>query len=255
LDGLKELASHSQQIQPLTSELLIIMPARNEEQALAELLGKIIPSITTQVVVVDNRSTDRTAEVAKRAGSIVICENRLGYGSTCLAGINYIASLSQPPECICFFDGDGQSFVEDIIRVARPILLKKLNYCQGSRMVYKNSRKVLTSAARVANRFFSRILSILWKQHITDLGPLRCISWDTLSSLKMTSSGYGWTTEMTAKLMKAGITHYEVPVRYRKRVSGQSKISGSFKTALRAAFVMSLTLLRVMIFWRPPFAN
>jgi len=255
LGEIKESSLHIRQLKNIKPELLIIIPARNEEKALSQILKNIIPSITSQVVVVDNGSTDRTTEVSQKIGGIVIRENRLGYGSACLAGIRYVASLPKPPELICFFDGDAQSFVEDILKVAYPVLTKKVEYCQGSRMVHSTSRYALSSTARLANRFFSRLLSLLWKQPITDLGPLRCLSWDSLSRLNMTSTGYGWTTEMSAKIMKSGIIHHEVPVRYRKRRTGQSKISGSLKTAIRAVFVMSLTLLHVMILWRPTSAN
>ncbi len=246
------------QIHPLipnNSELLIIIPARNEEKALETLLKPLITSVTGRIVVVDNGSTDQTKEVARRANCIVIQENRPGYGSACLAGIKFAASLPHPPILICFFDGDGQSLVHDAMRVIQPVLSKQLQYNQGSRMRAPTSKAALTPAARIANRIFAYILSLIWKQPLTDLGPLRCISWDTLSSLQMTSTGYGWTIEMLSKLLKMGIPCGEVPVDYKIRKTGQSKISGSTKTALRAVFVMSLTLLRVIIFWRPPAAH
>lgn len=175
----------------------------------------------------------------------------MGYGSACLTGIKYIESAYKTPRYICFFDGDGQSFIEDIDRVAQPVLSGKSQYCQGSRMIYQTSINALTSMARVGNRFFSRLLTLLWQQKISDLGPLRVMTWDELYTLKMRSFGYGWTIEMSSKILKAGETHCEVPVKYKPRTSGTSKISGNFFTAIRAAFVMSLTLLRVMIFWRP----
>ncbi len=237
------------------SELLIIIPARNEEKALETLLKPLITSVTGHIVVVDNGSTDHTKDVARKAKCMVIQENRPGYGSACLAGIKFAASLPHPPSIICFFDGDGQSLVHDVMRVIQPVLSKQLKYNQGSRMRAPTSKAALTTAARIANRVFAYILSLIWKQPLTDLGPLRCISWDTLSSLQMTSTGYGWTIEMSAKLLKTGISYGEVPVDYKTRNTGQSKISGSTKTALRAILVMSLTLLRVIIFWRPPSAN
>jgi hypothetical protein len=152
---------------------------------------------------------------------------------------------------VCFFDGDGQSFVEDIIRVAQPVLSGKGQYCQGTRMIYQASINSLTSLAQAANRFFSRLLTIMWRQKISDLGPLRVMTWEELCTLDMRSSGYGWTIEMSSKILKSGDTHCEIPVRYKPRTSGTSKISGNLFTAIRAAFVMSLTLLRVMMVWRP----
>ncbi|MHA2270779.1 MAG: glycosyltransferase family 2 protein [Candidatus Hodarchaeales archaeon] len=237
-----------------SSNCLVIIPARNEEAALEPLLEKIIPSISDWVVVVDNGSTDRTREVALRAGAKVIRESRIGYGSTCLAGIRYAETLPNPPEFICFFDGDGQSKAEDILPVTEFVLSKRAKYCQGSRMVYPSARYALTPAARVANRYFTRMMALLWKQNVTDLGPLRCITWDALQSLSMKSTGYGWTIEMTAKLLKSAIPVHEIPVKYSKRTTGKSKISGNIRTSLRAAIIMGLTLLLVMVFWRPSIA-
>ncbi|MFX0117728.1 MAG: glycosyltransferase family 2 protein, partial [Candidatus Hodarchaeota archaeon] len=232
----------------------VIIPARNEEKALEPLLKKIIPSISDWVVVVDNGSTDRTREVALSAGANVIQESRIGYGSTCLAGIRYAKALPKPPEVVCFFDGDGQSKTEDIPPVIELVVSKKVKYCQGSRMVYPSSRFALTPAARAANRVFTRMMSLLWKQNVTDLGPLRCISWDALQPLNMRSTSYGWTIEMTAKILKSAIPVYEMPVKYSKRTTGKSKISGNVRTSLRAAIIMGLTLMLVMVFWRPSVA-
>ncbi|MFX1255777.1 MAG: glycosyltransferase family 2 protein [Promethearchaeota archaeon] len=246
LQKLNEIAS---------ADLIIIIPARNEEQALSELLPKIIPDITRHVVVVDNGSTDGTAEVSRINNAVVVYEKRTGYGSACLAGINYVLSLPKPPKYICFFDADGQSLVGDIYRVIEPVMSGKTNYCQGSRMSLPNSKSALLPMAQTANQFFSQVLSLIWKQNITDLGPLRAMTWETLSKLNMKTTGYGWTIEMSAKVLKAGIIHYEVPVQYKKRVTGKSKISGNLRTSVRAAFEMSLTLLRIMLLWKSPSAN
>ncbi len=181
----------------------------------------------------------------------MVHQKRLGYGSACQTGMNYIELTCRTPRYVCFFDGDGQSFVEDIIRVAQPVLSGKGQYCQGTRMIYQASINSLTSLAQAANRFFSRLLTIMWRQKISDLGPLRVLTWKELCALNMRSSGYGWTIEMSSKILKSGETHCEIPVRYKPRTSGTSKISGNLFTAIRAAFVMSLTLLRVMMVWRP----
>ncbi|UCG03851.1 MAG: glycosyltransferase family 2 protein [Candidatus Heimdallarchaeota archaeon] len=235
------------------TDLIVIIPARNEEEALSELIPKVISSITKKVIVIDNRSTDRTAEVAQNAGAIVVHQKRLGYGSACLSGMKFIETNYKTPKFVCFFDGDGQSSVEDIIGVAYPVLSGKSQYCQGTRMIYESSIRALTSMARIANRFFSKILTLLWHQTISDLGPLRVMTWKELCALNMKSSGYGWTIEMSSKILKSRKTHCEIPVQYKHRKTGTSKISGNFFTAIRAAFVMSLTLLQVMIFWRPKF--
>jgi glycosyltransferase involved in cell wall biosynthesis len=246
-----ESSDDLEKVEPFSEELYVIIPAKNEEEALAIVLPQIIPTITKSVLVVDNGSSDKTAEISQKAGAKVIFEQRQGYGSACLAGIHYLSSLPKIPKLICFFDGDGQSYVKDITRVAKPVTIGRTNYCQGSRMINEKAYLALTPMARIANRFFGAVISTIWKQPITDLGPLRVITWNVLSSLNMESRGYGWTIEMSVKLMKLGLTHSEIPVQYKPRVVGKSKISGNIKTALKAAFVMIITLMKVMIFWRP----
>ncbi|MHA2224143.1 MAG: glycosyltransferase family 2 protein [Candidatus Hodarchaeales archaeon] len=241
--------------QNTNSDLVIIIPARNEEETLPNLLKEIFQSTTSQVIVVDNDSNDRTAEISKKSGALVVHEKNVGYGFACLAGIRSIYSLPTPPKFVCFIDGDGQSHVKDINRVLQPLINQKCDYCQGSRMKYHSSRNALSSAAKVANIFFTHILSFIWKQQITDLGPLRVISWDSLTFLDMQSRGFGWTIEMSVKILKSQMNHCEIPVRYTKRVSGQSKISGNIKSALWAAITMTLTLVYVMVFWRPSHAK
>ncbi|MHA2295439.1 MAG: glycosyltransferase family 2 protein [Candidatus Hodarchaeales archaeon] len=232
------------------NRLLIIIPARNEEQSLNVLLPRIFQITPAQVLVVDNGSTDDTREVARKAGATVIHERKPGYGSACLAGISYVASLSHPPDNICFFDGDGQCSVDDISLVAHHVFSGEYKFCQGSRMMSTASRTGIPSLAQVANRFFGMLLTSIWKQPVTDLGPLRVITWKYLTELNMKSTGCGWTIEMSTKILKSRNTHQEIPTSYNKRTTGHSKISGNISTSIRAALAMTFTFIRVLIFWR-----
>ncbi|MFX0084071.1 MAG: glycosyltransferase family 2 protein [Candidatus Hodarchaeota archaeon] len=236
--------------QRVLSSCIVLIPARNEEDTLPKLLGQLSRYKPEMVVVVDNNSSDRTMELAKNSGAVVVYERRIGYGSACLAGIRFISLLQVKPKYICFFDADGQSNVEDIVKVATPVLARKTNYCQGSRMILNNSVNSLTLMARIANNFFAKLLSILFKRKITDLGPLRVMTWDTLISIDMRSIGFGWTIEMSTKILKQNEMHFEVPVNYNRRFKGKSKISGNFSTAIMAAFIMVITLFSTLFFWR-----
>lgn len=211
---------------------------------------KIKKNITNKIVVVDNGSIDNTPFLVKKAGIVLISEPRQGYGHACLAGIRYLNSLKNPPSYVLFFDADGQCLVEDIVKVAHQVIIHQSNYCQGSRMLLKNAKNSLSRPAMIANLFFSSLLEVIWRQEITDLGPLRCISLKTLNSIDMQSTGYGWTIEMSTKILKANINHIEVAVDYRKRIYGKSKISGNFWSALNASAVMSLQFLKVLLFWK-----
>lgn len=230
--------------------LFIIIPAKNEAATLPLLLTEIRKSLTSKIVVVDNNSRDNTSIVAKQFTKHVVFEQKAGYGNACLAGIEYLTNLPERPEFVCFYDGDGQSLVSDIVKIVKPVIeSKQLHYCQGSRMIQTTSKTSLTGSAYVANKVFATLLSKIWHQSITDLGPLRCISFDLLTNLHMTSKTYAWTIEMNTKLVKVREPVLEIPVQYQIRKYGESKISGSFKTALRAAFSMSLMFIKTALFW------
>lgn len=233
-----------------SNDLFIIIPARNEEETLPSLLQKITSKITENVVVIDNNSSDHTYSVSKSFTKHVIKEIKLGYGNACLAGINYINHLEIRPQYVCFFDGDGQSFVSDITKIVSPLHYSdKISYCQGTRMVHLSSFRSLTGSAYVANKVFSSFLTKIWKQKVSDLGPLRCIQLDLLNKLNMRSKTYAWTIEMNTKLMKLQIPIVEIPVKYKIRSFGVSKISGSFKTSLQAATIMTISFIRIALFW------
>lgn len=240
----------SQQIQYLIkNHLFIIIPARNEQENLPYLIKNIQNKITANIIVVNNASSDKTSIMSKEAGAIVISEKRIGYGYAMIKGIKYVAKIPITPKFICFFDGDGQSDFNDIIAICYPVLNGWTNYNQGSRMIKHEASINLTRPAIIANRFYSKFLQIIWRQKITDLGPLRCINVDLLKKLDMKSKGFGWTMEMTAKILKSRSLLLEMPVNYSKRLKGQSKISGNFKTAIKAAFIIGLTLIKVLFFW------
>ena len=146
----------------------------------------------------------------------------------------------------------SQSLVSDILKISIPVVqIGNLHYCQGSRMTKRYAKTSLTGSAYVANKVFATLLSKIWKQKVTDLGPLRCISFELLNKLHMTSKTYAWTIEMNTKLVKLREPVGEIPVEYQTRRYGESKISGSFKTALRAAFIMSLKFIQTALFWSP----
>lgn len=238
----------------LLDNLCIIIPAKDEAENLPSLLHAIQKIITCTIIVVDNNSKDQTSSIARQYTKYVVKEPKAGYGNACLCGIKYANGLKPKPKLICFFDGDGQCLVSDIEKVVKPLIQKNsLQYCQGSRMQLNTAKTSLKGSAFVANKVFSLILSKIWKQQITDLGPLRCISLDLLNKLKMKSKTYAWTIEMNTKLLKMHEPILEVPAHYQIRKHGKSKISGNFKTALRASGIMSIMFIKTAVFWRTTF--
>ena len=220
--------------------LVVVIPAFNEEGA----IGTVVRAIHSQpmvgrVIVVDNGSTDGTTKVATEAGAIVVSELRRGYGSACLAGMREIADEN----LVCFLDGDGSDYPEDLQGLLQPLLEDKADLVVGSRSLSGNS-DVLPPHQRFGNFLVALLLGLPFGVRLSDLGPFRVIKREVLDSLNMESAGYGWTIEMELKVLQQGHRLCEVPVRYRKRIAGKSKISGTLKGSVFAATVILSVLCK-----------
>jgi len=206
----------------------IVIPARNEAQALPHVLPAIPPWIA-EVVVVDNGSTDGTAEVARRHGARVVAEPRRGYGFACLAGI---AALSPAVEVVLFMDGDAADRPADMARLLAPIAAGEAQLVIGARTLGVE-RGALTPQQRFGNALACLLVRWIWGVRYTDLGPFRAIRRDALARLGMRDQTWGWTVEMQVRAARIGLEVREVPVGYRRRI-GQSKISGTLSGTIRA---------------------
>ncbi len=230
---------------PPLARIAIIIPALNEEQAIARVIQAIPKSLEAEVIVVDNGSTDRTVELAQQNGARVINEPHRGYGAACLAGI---AALQQP-EVVAFLDADFSDDPTLLPELVRPILENRADLVIGSRMLGKKEPGALPAHSLFGNWLSGLLLTHLYGQPTTDLGPFRAIRYDTLLALDMQDRGFGWTMEMQAKAARLRARTIEVPVTYRKRI-GRSKITGSLKASFQAGIIIMLTALRLLR-WRP----
>ncbi len=206
----------------------IVIPARDEAEALPHVLPAIPPWIA-EVVVVDNGSTDATAEVARRLGARVVTEPRRGYGFACLAGI---AALSPRVDTVLFMDGDAADRPEDIVRLLAPIAAGEAELVIGARSLGVE-RGALTPQQRFGNWLACLLVRLIWGVRYTDLGPFRAIRREALARLGVRDETWGWTVEMQVRAARLGMAVREVPVGYRRRI-GQSKISGTLSGSLRA---------------------
>ena len=222
----------------------VIIPAYNEERSLPLVLAAIPAGLVQEVVVVNNGSTDRTAEIAAQWGTTLVNEPRRGYGSACLAGLAQLRLRS--PDIVVFLDGDFSDYPEEMPRLLAALREEDCDLVVGSRVLGNAQPGSLMPQALLGNRLAVFLLRILYGVRYTDLGPFRAARYARLMKLGMADRTFGWTVEMQARAALAGWKTKEVPVSYRKRV-GTSKITGTVGGTLRAGskILSTLFLLRL----------
>jgi len=221
----------------------IIIPAYNEENAIGQVIAEIPQGLVSEVVVVNNASTDNTEQVATNAGATVLRESIPGYGRACLKGMEYLKQSENKPDILVFLDGDHSDYPDEIEQVIKPILDNQADLVIGSRALGNKEKGSMTPQQIFGNWLATRLLKILYGVKFTDLGPFRAITWTKLMELDMQDKTYGWTVEMQLKAAKNGLRCVEVPVRYRKRI-GFSKISGTVKGTVMAGYKILYTIFK-----------
>ncbi len=222
----------------------VIIAALNEEAAIANVIKAVPENLADEIVVADNGSKDRTAEVARAAGARVVNEPVAGYGRAFRAGLR---SISPESDIVVFLDGDGSDFPEMMDRLVTPIIEGKSDFVIGSRTKGHRETGSMNFHQLLAGYMIGFILRILYGVHSTDMGPFRAIRRDTLDSLRLREETYGWPLEMQMRAARAHVRTMEVPVDYRRRVGGHSKIAGSVRGSVLAATRILITLGRIAI--------
>ena len=210
----------------------VIIPAFNEENSIA-LVIREIPDVVEEVIVVNNNSTDKTAEKASEAGATVLHERKMGYGYACKKGVSYVEEQSNPPDIIVFIDGDYSDYPEELPNVIAPIVNEGKDLVIGARTKKLREPGSMTPQQRFGNWLATALMRLFFGARFTDLGPFRAIRYPALKQLNMEDNTYGWTVEMQLKAIKQNLTYTEVPVRYKKRI-GVSKVSGTVKGTIFA---------------------
>ena len=215
----------------------LIIPDLNEADCLPTLLDEVPAGLIDQVIVVNNGSNDATAEVARMAGALVIDEPRHGYGFACAAG-----SAVAEGDVLVFVDGDGSFTPDEVLDLLEPLARAEADLVLGTRM--RRNGVVMPPHQLFGNLLFAWLLRRRFGLMLTDLGPYRAIRRDLLLGLNMRERTYGWPLEMivkTARLHKAII---EVPVTYRPRFAGRSKVGGTLRGSVLTAYQFFLVTLR-----------
>lgn len=230
--------------QPLreTQRVALVIPALNEEEAIQCLLKELSGKIAEWVIVVDNGSTDATAAVARAGGALVVSEPRRGYGRACLSGFQAACELGA--HVVVFMDGDGSDDPADLPVMLAPVIEGRAEMTIGLRIGQQAERGAVLPQARLGNWLVGRLLRLRYGLHIHDIGSFRVVSSAALRSLHMQEMTSGWPVEMLVKMARARYRMIELPIHYRRRSHGRSKVAGTVMGSLQAAYCMLRTALR-----------
>ncbi len=218
-----------------------IIPAFNEESSLPLVLQAIPAGLLSEVVVVDNGSTDGTARMARAHGATVLSEPRRGYGRGCLTGID--CWRSRRPDIAVFLDADYSDHPEELPLLLEPLRRGEADLAIGARTRNRREPGSMLPQAIFGNRLATRLIRVPHGDRFTDLGPFRARCFDCLLALEMRDPDFGWTAEIQIRALARGLRTKEAPVSYRRRV-GVSKITGTRCGALHAGVKILWTILR-----------
>ncbi len=218
----------------------VIVPALNEAESIGRVIAEMPWQRIAECIVVDNGSTDGTAEIARTAGARVVTSPR-GYGAACSAGA---AAALPTSDILAFMDGDGSDVIAHLDELAGPIARDEADFVIGSRHRGQREPGSMLSSQLFAGWFVGLLLRLTQGVRYTDMGPFRAIRRTSLAELDMREMTYGWNLEMQIKAAQHRLRIREIPVSYRRRIGGTSKVSGDWRASLKAAVRILQVLFR-----------
>jgi len=210
----------------------VVLPCLNEAAALPWVLERMPEGY--RAVVVDNGSTDGSAELARALGALVVTEPRRGFGAACQAGL-----LAATAEYVCFCDCDASLDPTELPGLVAPVAAGTADLVLGRRR--PTGRGAWPVHARLANAELARRLRARTGADLHDLGPMRAARRDRLLDLGLGDRRSGYPLEMVLSSAAAGMRIAERDVGYRPR-TGRSKVTGTLRGTRQAIHDMRAIL-------------
>ncbi len=226
----------------LPNGVAAVIPTLNEAETIAGAIASIPRDLVDEIIVADSSSRDGTAAIAQAAGARVVTLTDHGYGRACAAGA---AAAGAGCGIILFLDGDGADRADLAALLVAPIRAGTHDFVIGSRVRGVREPGSMNWHQVLAGRLAGRLMSSLYGVRYTDMCAFRAIRRDALDRLGLRETTYGWNIEMQMKAARAGLRILELPVPYRRRAGGSSKVAGSLGGSVRAAWRITLTIARV----------